>query len=842
MSRRTRPEWRRILPLVWLTFVMSACGGGSSDTPPTPPPTPGTLAVALSSASGSVVGAGSLSTTLTVTRGGSFGGAVNLVADGAPAGMAVSFTPSSLAAGNTTSALAIVVSANTAPGTYPLTVRATGTGVSAATTTYTVTVTAAATPDFTVSVNPGSLSVEQGKQGSATITIARTGGFTGSIGFAVSGVPVDAQLTLSPNNTTGNTTTLTVAAGLALPTGTYPLVITATENGPRVRTVPLTLVVTPTPAAGTLTLSPASITVVQGQTSAPITVSLVRGAGVTGDATFTMENLPQFVTATFTPNPTSGTTASLVLTVGANHTSSTITLRVRATVGAFSSTANLVFITQQFIPADFALAVAPSATSLTAGASTTAAVNLTRLANFTGTVSFAVSGAPAGVTASVAPSPTTGSAATLTITSTAGAAPGVYPLTITGTGVGVASNRSATLTLTLNAPSGGGNVQWRFCAAARVPRWFGVRSGTSGAWTVVTPSANNTYTFAFPSNGQVAYVQETTLLNFGVIVHYLTPQEALETAARECATSVPTKTVNGTVTGVAVPRSAIITLGGGSFALIDAPQTAFTLTGVPDRPTDLLAFRGFGTLGNFGSYERAIIRRNINPANGSTIAPLDFTGTEWVPGVSTNSFWAGFGTDPFAMSVSLITANGLAGVYHVSAPSLVDQRNVPGIPANAREATDLYQVSGTTSNESAPRQLVAFARDLLPNGVRTFGPLLTTPPVSLVGPNPLRLRVQAPWQAEYNAQAAAFFGQQSGVIRTSVTLTGTANFFGGSSYSLEIPDFTGAAGWNPGWMLQAGRPTTVQTTGVGVVNGGTDLTPRDGLEVRSAQRRGTITP
>jgi hypothetical protein len=824
-----------------LVLTLGGCGGGG-DTPPTPPPTPGTLAISLSSTTGSVTGTGTLNATLTATRGGSFGGAVTLVAEGAPTGVTMTFTPSTLAAGNTTSDLAITVSASTTPGTYPLTVRATGSGVSAVTASYVLTVNAAATPDFTVSVTPGTLTVEQGKQATATVTIGRTGGFAGTVSFAVTGVPVNVQVAIAPNTTTGTTATLTFSADLIAIAGTYPLVIVATENGPRERTVPLTLVVAPAPSAGTLTLSPSTIGVTQGQSSAPITVTLVRGAGVTGDVTFSLENLPPFVTGTFTPNPSNTGVSTLTIHVGINHGPGVVTLQVRASIGANTIIAPLQLSTGRFDPPDFALAVAPTATSLTAGSGTTAAISLARLANYTGAVSFAVTGTPAGVTASVTPSPTTGNTATLTLASTAGATPGVYPVVITGTGAGITGSRSATLTLTVNAPGGGGNIQWRFCAEPRVPKWFGVRSGTSGPWTVVTPGANNTYAFAFPSNGQVAYVQETTLLNFGVTVLYLTPQEALEAAARECAASVPTKTINGTVTGVAVPRSALIVMGGSSFALVDAPQTAFTLTNVPDRPTDLIAFRGFGTLGDFGSYERVIVRRNLNPANGSTLPLLDFEGTEWTPSVSRNSFWDGFGTDPFSVSVSLITANGLAGLYVLHAPSLTPTRSVRGLPATSREATDLYQVLGSTTNPTAPRQLVTYARDLVPTGTRTFGPLLTTPPVSLVGTNPLRLRVQAPWQTEYNAQAGAFFAQQNGIISTSITLSGSANFFGGSSYTLEIPDFTGAAGWLPGWMVQAGRLTQVQTTGIGVVSGGTDVTPRDGLELRIGQRRGTITP
>jgi hypothetical protein len=836
-----RHEWRRRPSLIALALVLAACGGGGGDAPPTPPPTPGTLATALSSTSGTVTSSGTVNTTLTATRGGSFTGTVTLTAEGAPNGVTVGFTPPTLASGNSSSELAITVSASTAPGTYPLMVRATGTGVTAATSTYTLTVNAPPTPDFTVNVSPGSLSIEQGQQGSATITLARTGGFTGDIGLFIAGVPDGVQVQLTPAITAGTTSALGVTVALDAAPGTYALVINATESGPRVRTAPLTLIVTAKPSAGSLTLAPSTIAVTQGQASAPITVTLVRPTGVTGDATFTLENVPQFVTGTFTPNPTGGTSSTLTLTVGVLHPPGTITIRVRATIGTTTSTANLVLNTNLFVPPDFALSVVPSVTALTAGASTSAAVTITRLANYTGAVSFAVSGVPAGVTATVAPSPTTSNTVTLAVTATAGAVPGVYPIVITGTGVGVSGSRSATLTLTLNAPAGGGNVQWRFCTPSRVPKWFGVRSGTSGAWTVVAPGANNTYAFPFPANGQVAYVQETSTLSFSVTVHHLTPQEALEAAAQECVANVPTKTVNGTVTGVAEPRSAIITMGGGSFAKVDAPQTAFTLTGVPDRPTDLIAFRGFGAIGEFGSYERVIIRRNLNPANGSTLAPLDFAGTEWIPGASRNSFWSGFGSDPFAVSTALITANGLAGVYHFSAPSLADQRSIPGFPESAREATDLFMVIGATDNEAAGRQLVTYARDLLPGGLRTFGPLLTPPALTILGSAPVRLRMQAPWQPEYNALASVTY-VQSGLITRSVTLSGSASYFSGSGFTLEIPEFTGASGWNPAWMLQAGTITGLQVSATGIVAGGSGLTPVDGLEVRSAQRRGTVTP
>ncbi len=66
---------------------------------------------------------------LTLERLGGFAGAVNVALEGLPANVTGSFAPASLAAGITSSTLTIVVGANAAAGTTPLTVRATGTGI-----------------------------------------------------------------------------------------------------------------------------------------------------------------------------------------------------------------------------------------------------------------------------------------------------------------------------------------------------------------------------------------------------------------------------------------------------------------------------------------------------------------------------------------------------------------------------------------------------------------------------------------------------------------------------------------------------------------------------------------
>ncbi|MCU0617003.1 MAG: hypothetical protein MUD17_07985, partial [Gemmatimonadaceae bacterium] len=497
----------------------------------------------------------------------------------------------------------------------------------------------------------------------------------------------------------------------------------------------------------------------------------------------------------------------------------------------------LVFTTGAFVPPDFTVALASPVTAVTAGNAVSVPLRVTRLSGFSGSVNFTVSGAPPGVSATVATAASGDSVVPLQITTTGAVTPGIYALVVSGTAAGVSGVRTATLQLTVNAPATGGNVQWRFCNPARLPLWFGVRSGTSGPWTVIAMGAANTYTFPFPSAGQVAFVVQGSN-GPHIEVRNLRPDEVLAAAAGECAvTPPPTTTLSGTITGIAVPRSGLV-LFGGRGVFIDAPNTAWSLTGVPQRTGDLLAFRGYRGDGPFDGYERAILRRDFTPSS-APVAPFDMEGTEWISPSRLGTFWDGFGTDSFTVSSSLITRNGFVGTHQVSDASRETTRSVVGLPASAREASDLHQVLGATTNVTAPRQIITYARDVRLPGVRTFGPLLAVPTVQLLGSAPLRLRVQGAWQSEYDDQVTVQFVQNSS--GRSITISATSAFLGGSNYSLEMPDFTGASGWNPAWMLQSGTSTLILTTAAGL-RSGESFTPADGVEILTAGRAVVTTP
>ncbi|WP_152640247.1 COG1470 family protein [Thermus filiformis] len=106
-------------------------------------------------------------------------------------------------------------------------------------------------PGFTISLNPTSLTVQQGQSGTTTLTITPQNGFTGEVTLALErqdGTPAPSGITLSPTSVTVSgsspvTQVLTLSVGAGVTTGTYNLRVKAT-SGSLVSTANLTLYVT----------------------------------------------------------------------------------------------------------------------------------------------------------------------------------------------------------------------------------------------------------------------------------------------------------------------------------------------------------------------------------------------------------------------------------------------------------------------------------------------------------------------------------------------------------------------------------------------------------------------
>ena len=439
------PSARRVKP--WLTAVavlmFAACGG--SDDPPTG--STGDFTFSLTPTALSLVQGQSGQVTAALTRTGGFAGAVAGTVEGVPAG--VTLTPLAIPAGSTSAPITVSVGATVAAGVYPITIRANATGIAQKTLTVTLTVTAAATPTLAIAVNPTTVPVQAGSQGSSQATITRGGGFAGAVTLAVTGAPAGMIVTPPAIAVGATTSAITVDVGAAVAAGTYPLIVRATGTAVTEATATLTVTVTAAPVPTVaIAIVPTAITVAangQGTSQATIT----RGGGFTGAVTLSVTGAPVGVSTTSPTIAVGATTSTITVQVGAAVAPGAYPLTVRAT-GAGVTEASTVLTLTVAAAADYTVALAPSALTIAPAAQSNSTINITRSGGFAGSLTFALqAAAPAGITVTL-PGPVAGNSATITVAVGAQVAAGNYPITINVTGTGVPA-KSVVLTVTVSS-------------------------------------------------------------------------------------------------------------------------------------------------------------------------------------------------------------------------------------------------------------------------------------------------------------------------------------------------------------------------------------------------------
>jgi hypothetical protein len=165
--------------------------------------------------------------TITITPSNGFAGSVALTVAPIPSGATASFAPNPA----TGSSVLTLSSGTAAAGNYALTV--TGQSVVDATLTHTTPVAfnVNAQQSFSIGATPASATVTRRQSTTYNVSVARLGGFAGSVTFGISGLPSGVSAKFQPASTTGNSSTLTVSANNKPTTGTFTLTITATSSG-----------------------------------------------------------------------------------------------------------------------------------------------------------------------------------------------------------------------------------------------------------------------------------------------------------------------------------------------------------------------------------------------------------------------------------------------------------------------------------------------------------------------------------------------------------------------------------------------------------------------------------
>ncbi len=795
---------------------------------------PPSIGIALQPSTVSVGQGGTGNTNLNITRNGSFTGAVNLTSSGAPAGMTVAFNPAS--ATGASSAITITVGGAVPTGNHQVTITATGAGVANVTTVLTVTVTAPV-PAISLSLNPSTVPVQQGQSGTSALTIARTN-FTGAVTLAATGAPAGMTVSFNPSNTTTSASTVTIDVGGAVATGNHQVTINATGTGVTQASTILTVSVTAVQGIVTLSLSPVALSIDQGASmDAAMTINRTNFAGTLN---LTATGAPAGMTVGFNPASTTTNASTITVTVGGAVGAGIYPITIRGNgTGLTEATAILtVTVTIPGGTPTIVLNLLPTGLSIQQGANDNSALTITRT-NFTGTVNLTATGAPAGMTVAFNPASTTGNTSTITVTVGGAVATGNHQITIRGNGTGL-TEATTILTVTVTAPGGGGSVVMTFCAQSGVPLWLAAQT-FGGAWTQVTP-VGNVYSFNITTKGAVAWVTQNGGQTSLTLI-YGTVADLNQRGGSQCGGTGATKTVNGTAAGLTATDLGTFAMGGGSTTLF-ATGGPFQLTGVRDGLQDLLATRtSFVT----GFVNKVFISRGLNPVDGGSVGTVDFA-TALDP-VGRTATVLNLGADQAAFSSLFNTSNGTGANISAFAPiSGSNTLGWLGVPDVNTVAGDwhMQSVIATPSGNMTgfPFRSVTQFNRFSADRTYTLPAYINTPPtVQVTGTAPY-VTINSSWTvqgADFDDFWMLNYNPNSGTV-SSVSIMGSAGYFGGGPVTLDLPNF--GAGFNAAWGLQPGIQTqwTFLANGGSAWSVGTGTQAFEGAVSTVAAVTGTITP
>ncbi len=569
------------------------------------------------SASGVTIEQGTTTTSgVTITAVNGFNSAVALTISGLPSGVTASFSPASVT-GSAGSTLTLTASNTATVGAATVTITGTS-GSTIETTTLSLTVTAE--PNFTISISPTALSVPPNTNPTATITVTFVGGLTGSVSLSATGLPSGVSANFAPSSlNSSGTATVNFFSQTSTPAGTTNISIVGTD-GSVTHSATLALTTGSGTAGFTLAASPTSVALTQGSTATD-TISVTDTGGFTGAVTLSASSLPSGVTAAFGTNPTTGSSV-MTLSATSSATPGAYTVTINGVSGSTTASTTIALSVASQSQGSFTLKASVSPLSVAQGASGTDTITVTDVSPFSGSVSFAASGMPSGVTASFSPtSSATSSVLTLSVGSSVAA--GNYPITITGTSGSLTASTSVTLTVTSSST---GSFTLKASASP-----LSVAQGASGTDTI-------TVTDVSPFSGSVTFAASG--MPTGV------------TASFSPASSTSSSVVTFAVASTTVAGSYPITITGTSGSLTASASITLTVTSTTGNYCHIVYTIGNQWPGGFGA---AITLENTGTANWTSWT-LTWT---YANGQTITQLWNGTETQSGAnVTVSNLSYNG----------------------------------------------------------------------------------------------------------------------------------------------------------------------------------------
>ncbi len=613
--------------------------------------------------------------------------------------------------------------------------------------------------------------------------IAYLGPITLDVSELPDGVTASVSTPQRTNDSLGGyyeTFSVTVSVSHTAALGRYTFVVRATGSPSALTTAAPVILAIVNPGY-TITPAPASVSVVQGA-SGGSTLTLARTAFPASIA-LSAENLPSGVTATFSPSSTTGNASTLTLAASSTATPGAYAITVRGKANGLADVTTPIALTV-FPLSGFALSGTPTFANVPQNGSASTGVQVTRAPGFTGTITYAVSGLPTGLTATITPTSVTDSLS-VTFTAAPGLAGGNYPVTITGMSNGKSTQTVITATVAA-ANSVTVHLDYSRCDPAVRPIWLAYQDG-SGAFTAVT-GTSGVFTFNLSQGkGTVALVTpfyggsgyETTVY-FGVTSELpsMVSCNFVPSSGGPSLTFTLAGMLNNDFANVSTPRSTV------------EAQTAIpngTLTGSSTGTVDVTVLRY--NSGDPTMDVRGFIQRGINLPNGGDLGTLDLNGPQsFAPLQGTMTVQNTGGEQTYWSEYYVTQPQSCPAGDAFMEPQLVPRTAVFGFPASVQQPGDLHEFSAYTSTREVELAIHTFASPTLALGAALPAPTITALPGTFKRPQ-VTTTLPSDYQFAYYTWGATGNG---------LTLLGSTGYSGSSTVTMATPDLSTLPGYNFG--------------------------------------------
>ena len=605
------------------------------------------------------------------------------------------------------------------------------------------------TGSFTIAISPSStVLMRGGALAFVTVTLTRTGGFSGAVTLTISGLPIDVSPTMEPAVLSGNTVVSRIELTPPASTlGTFTITVTGT-SGDQQSSATFVLTLTEF-RAFELAPNPVALSVDAGG-SATTAITVYR-TNLTAGVTFSLVNPPAGITGSFSDSPALGDATVLTLSAAPNVAPGIHAVTIRGTTPGVPDRTVVLGLT--VLPA-------PSG----------AGVEYLYCDPANAPVFFAFQDGTAGWQP-VAP------------TTTGGAVRFAFTLT---------SGHGAVLSVTRSSVEA--VQQWRSGGTEAMGRRKSPGIAIRDRFKPMARSAR--------AESQVAAAVDV----FQTDVWYAAAAELASDGRLNCTATLPVKTVRGTVAGVSAGQYGIVSLGGITEIYNGAqPATPLVFAGVRTGPVDLAATRATPGL----PPDRGLVLRNLNIADGGSTPTIDFNGPDAIVPVPAPVTVLGSAGDNLEIVTGLITATSDLVFWSDLAPSPAIERRWAGLRLNDERRGDFYNLIVFASPANAPNDF-RVALQYIPsvrNDYLELGPTVSLPTATLSsGGSFPRYRFRGALPPEYDRGVGISVvprdvGNVFSIYASASWLTANG---GAGSYDLTMPDVAGLPSYPTAARVPAG--------------------------------------